>query len=719
MAESGKSSSLSVWVVLLAAVAGIIVGLFLGDYAGVLRPIGTGYAMLLGGAVYPYLICSLLLGLGRMAPGVGWRLFQSGWRYYLGLWIVTFAVLWALSWGIAKPLPVGLRPEVAGSAGPSLLSMLIPSDPFAALSSNYVPAVILFCFAFGIALQHVKEKETLLSMLESLRLTCLTFWKGVVPFAPVAVFSLFAAEAGTLRFSQIESIGVFFLLFFAGSLGLALWILPMILSALTPLKSKETINEVRSAFMVALVTTLSVAALPFITEATKRLGDRAGINDQERDEVIRTNISVAYPLGQLGNFFVYLFILFAASFYGVSIQPMDSWLLPVISLASCIGSPTSSVSAVQFLSSWLHLPDTVTSFYVGLMAFTRYGQVIASVAGFAFLSFTVMLSYYGKIHLRIGRLLAVVAVGLAVMLGVGLAGRKLSQLAVENRSNPYLEFSVTPQLRNSVKTIFGTDGEPPVIAGEAVMVRIQRTGELRVGYNDSIIPYCYRNAAGELTGFDVAYAYRLAADLNVNLRFVRFEWTELEQDLLQHQFDIAMAGIYVTEGRLMKLTASTPYYQSPLALFLPRARAGEFRSRAEIEGHAGLRIGVFNDPVLLPRVKRTFPNAEIVMLPGYATMPDFTKIDAAIWTFVQAEALAAAHPEIVAVEPANGGNPYLFAYLMPPDSTELESFVDYWLHLKASSGFEQEQRDYWIQRIPRTSSAPRWSILRNVLGWVK
>ena len=112
-----------------------------------------------------------------------------------------------------------------------------------------------------------------------------------------------------------------------------------------------------------------------------------------------------------------------------------------------------------------------------------------------------------------------------------------------------------------------------------------------------------------------------------------------------------MAGIYVTEDRLLQLKASSPYFQSPLALFMPRERASGFTSREKILHRQALRIGVFNDPVLIPRLKRTFPNAEIIIVPDYRQVPDFSKIDAAIWTLVQAEALAAAHPELIAVAP--------------------------------------------------------------------
>jgi proton glutamate symport protein len=712
---STKPVSLSVWLVLGGAAGGILAGLFFGDYAALLKPLGDIYAMLLEVAVYPYLICSLLHGLGRMTPAEAAKLLRKGWIFYVALWVLVFGVLIILSTGIPAAQPLSYVPSGPAAVGPSLLEMLIPSDPFTALSKNYVPAVILFCLFFGVALQHVKEKEALLGMLESIRLTSLTFWNGVVKFAPLAVFAIFAAEAGTLRVAELESITVFLLLFFIGALGLALWVLPACVAALTPWKAGDVLREIRSAFMISIVTTLSVAALPYITAATQKLAERCGINAPERDEVIRTNISIAYPFGQLGNFFVYLFIVFTASLDAVEIPALKEWLLPFVSLISCVGSPTSSVDSVTFLAGWLGLPTETTAFYVGLMALTRYGQVVVSVAGFAFLSFAVTLAYYGKIRLRVVHLVVVIGLAFVLAGAAGFGGRKMATHLQEGKVSPYLSFSLDPALVAAVKVTEDPNAKAPA-AQQPVMARIQQTGEIRVGYNDSIIPFAFRNSAGQLTGYDIAFAYQLAADLNVNLRLVPFEWQNLAADLQAQHFDIAMAGIYVTDDRLLNFRVSTPYFQSPLAFFLPRERVQAFQSREEINGRSGVRIGVFDDPVLIPRVKRTFPNAELVIVPDYHTLPDFTKMDAAIWTLVQAEALAAAHPNLAAVQPEDSGDPYLLAYLMPQAGEEFENFVNYWLAIKRADGFEKSQNAYWIQRQPRHDPEPRWSILRDVLG---
>jgi proton glutamate symport protein len=190
------------------------VGVFFGDYAHFLRPVGNVYVMLLEVAVYPYLICSLMHGLGSLAPAQAWRLFCSGWKFYVALWLITFGLLILLAKGIPQALATSWVADRAVKDAPGLLDILIPSDPFTALSRNYVPAVVLFCLFYGVALQHVPEKAALLSILEGIRLASLKFWNAVVRFAPLAVFALFADLAGTIRLKAMEEVALFFFLFF-------------------------------------------------------------------------------------------------------------------------------------------------------------------------------------------------------------------------------------------------------------------------------------------------------------------------------------------------------------------------------------------------------------------------------------------------------------------------------------------------------------------------
>ncbi|HEY7296340.1 MAG TPA: cation:dicarboxylase symporter family transporter [Xanthobacteraceae bacterium] len=711
--------NLASWV-LVGGLAGVLAGITFGERCAVLSPIGFTYVGLLQAAVYPYLICSLLQGLGSLEPGKAWRLFKSGWIFYVAAWVLTFACLAALAQAIppVQPAVISATSQEPRSIS-KLLGFLVPTDLFTALSQNYVPAVVIFCIFYGVALQTLKEKASLLSILDTIRLASLRFWNWIVKLAPIGVFALFAVTAGTTAPADLVNMSFYLVLFLIGTAVLTFWVLPAIISALAPITYREIIVELRSALAIAAVTTLSVAALPFVVEATRKLADHGGIADPERDDIIRTNLSVAYPLGQLGNFFVYLFLVFAAYYYRVPLESRDQALLPAMTLLSGFGSPTSAVNAVDFLSTWLALPTGTRELYVELQTLTRYCQVIVSVMAFAFLSVLVTLAYYDRLKVRVPRLLAALAFPALVFAAIAWAGQSLHGYFAAPPAVSYGSLTLDPAVTRGINaTIERTITAPPTDAPPtkgATVERIQSSGVLRVGYNAAAMPFSYFNNAGELVGYDVAFAYDLARSLNVGLTFIPFAWPDLERDLEAGRFDIAMAGIYASTQRLSVLSASMSYYQSPIALLVPTARAQKFASLEEILAMRGLRLVMSVDPVLHPLWQRLFPNAEITMVSDYKTVPDFSKVDAAVWTLEQAAAFARAHPGTTAVVPQGLSNPFLLTYLMPPGSEVLVHFVNYWIELRRADGMRAREADYWILGKPRAAAAPRWSIVDNVL----
>jgi proton glutamate symport protein len=711
--------NLATWV-LVGGVAGILAGITFGEGCAILSPIGFVYVGLLQAAVYPYLICSLLHGLGSLDPSKAWRLFKSGWLFYLVAWVVTFACLAALAQAIppVQPAVIGDAPVQQQSIS-KLLGLLIPTDLFTALSQNYVPAVVIFCIFYGVALQSLKDKAPLLSMLETVRLASLKFWNWIVRLAPIGVFALFAVTAGTTAFSDLVNMSVYLALFLLGTMILAFWVLPALMAALAPVGHREVVVELRSALAIAAVTTLSVAALPFVMEATRKLADRCGIADPDREEIIKTNLSVAYPLGQLGNFFVYLFLVFAAYYYKVPLESRDAALLPVMTLLSGFGSPTSAVNAVDFLSAWLSLPGGTRELYVELQTLTRYCQVIVSVMAFAFLSVLVTLAYYSKLRLQLPRLAAALVLPALAFVAIAWAGHHVHRYFLETAGIRYgaltLDPAVTRGVAASVQRLAGPERATAPAPAGADIERIQQSGVLRVGYNAAAVPFSYFNDAGDLVGYDVAFAYDLARSLNVSVAFVPFEWAELESDLKSGRFDIAMAGIYASTQRLSALSASMSYYQSPVALLVPTERAQRFRTREDILAMRGLRLAMSVDPVLHPLWQRLFPNAAISMVPDYRTPPDFGRVDAAVSTLEQAAAFARSHPGITAVVPQGLSNPFLLSYMMPPGSEVMMHFVNYWLQLRQADGMRAREASYWILGRPRAVPAPRWSIVRDVL----
>jgi ABC-type amino acid transport substrate-binding protein len=248
------------------------------------------------------------------------------------------------------------------------------------------------------------------------------------------------------------------------------------------------------------------------------------------------------------------------------------------------------------------------------------------------------------------------------------------------------------------------------------IANIRKRGVLRVGFNPHVIPFRYRNAQGELVGFDISYAYRLARDLDVAIEFVPFASSTLARDLSEHRFDVAMSGIPENDERLQSLTMSPAYYESPLALIVPSDGAARFLDGDAAISRPGLKLAVVDDSVLVPLSRSLFPKAQLVIIPDYDSLPGMmTRIDGAVWTLQQATAWSAEHAGFTAVAPENLSGPVPAAYAMAPDAGELGAYLSEWLQLRDADGFRAEQIAYWMKLEQRQSRVPRWNLIDFLL----
>jgi proton glutamate symport protein len=708
--------------VLVGAVLGVLLGLFVGDYTRMLEPVGKAYVQLLAMCVFPYLIASLLHGLGRLDPATAARLLARSWYIFVLGWVVVLAAMMLL----ALAFPSSGKPAVLlpGDSGESinLVSILVPGNLFAALTRNYVPAVVVFAVLYGVAMQRVTEKATYLVVMENIKTASVSIWNWVVKVSPIGVFALFASTSGTLSYREIAGLILYVTALTTGASIFAFWILPACVAAMTPLRYREIMRECRDCLVLSLATTLSVVALPAITKAAEKFAREAGFADENTADVVGTNVSLAYPFAQLGNLLVALFFLFCSYYYQAPISLSGVVLLPFLTLLSTIGTPTATVDAVNFLAGVYHTPAATEDLYVATSAFTRYAQVALSVMGFAFVTVLSTFSFYGKLKIRPLRL-GLTLVGGFLAIGATIVIIRTAHPGLQAGSNyPYLKFRLDPALTHGVSAVVY---DSPEEAGEmdpaepSIMTGIRRHGALRVGYCATAIPFCYRNERGRLVGYDVAFMYQLARDMNVKLEFIPCEWHRVKEALLARKFDIAIGCLYVTPDRLRDLSVSRAYHQTPLTLLVRSELAKRLTTREEVFRETGLRLGCVNGPGALEVTQNLFPGREFKIVADPEEFASRQDIDLIVLTFTMAKAFARSHLGVTAVVPKDFGSPVTLAYLMPPGSDQLQRYVDAWLDLKRADGFAAQQERHWIDGISPVSSSRRWCVIRDFLHWVE
>ncbi len=303
--------------ILLGALLGIACGIFFGERTAFLQPIGDAYGAMLQIPVYPYLICSLMYGLGRLTSATARQLLGATWIPFLFLWILTLTTLWALAHAIPPTAPpLSLTASQLRGRIP-LLDLLIPSNPFAALRKNYIPAVAIFAVIYGVAFQSAEHKQTLLEIFDAVKKASVKIWGWIVRLAPFGVFALLASTAGTVRPDRLGGMVLYVVLYLLGAIILGLFVIPFLISALVSESYRSVLRNLRPAIVLAVVTTLSVAALPLVERAVESALDDAGCSDsEERRSVVQTSLSLSYVFAQVGNNFIYLLILYAGYILG-------------------------------------------------------------------------------------------------------------------------------------------------------------------------------------------------------------------------------------------------------------------------------------------------------------------------------------------------------------------------------------------------------------------
>jgi proton glutamate symport protein len=705
--------------VLLAVILGIFSGLFFGPLTDNLKPIGAAYTMLLQMAVLPYICFSLIHGLGSMTTTTGKKILKSGWPFLLGLWIMIFMMIFLLD-SIIPPtisslIKTAKLSEFETNFTQNFLSNIIPQNPFYDIANNIVPAVTVFGLIGGIALMHIEKKEPLISVLERVNQTIerLLGWLGFL--APVGAFVYIAIAFGTIYLEDLHRIDFYVIAFIFTCLFTTFLVLPLSISSLTPMGFKEAFVALRYVCLVPFVTGLGPAALPFLNNYLKKLSKRHETHENFR-ETSQTILPIAYSFGNIGNAMCLFFILFLSFYYRHPFSGTEKFLLSILTIPLSIGSSTNNINVVQFLIEQLGFSQGALDFFLQIKPFTNNFQIALSIASVTTLIILTIYSYYGLLRVQWKKLLF--RVGICSTLFISTMLLYKSHLHISDAYKTlYLDLQLSDVMPNPVQATILSQGQ----TGEArsypdeihpdTLNKIIDTRILKVGFFSDAIPFCYFNNKKELVGFDVAYAYELAKDLNCQLQFIPFTFDHLANDLESGDFDIAMSAVIMNEGRLFLMDFPSPYYEDVNALIVPANKKGQFLDLKTVQKMKGLVIGAGG--VQVDVAKRNFPLATIVDMPTFAHLRD-GKVDVVLWSETAAATWVLSEPKFIAISYGDALGKSFFSYPVHKDATNFRFFLNDWIALKEQSGFKKRMLSYWIQGIKPTTRPPRWSILQSL-----
>ena len=709
--------------ILIGMFLGIVCGIFFGEKVAFLQVAGNAFIKLLQMTILPYILVSLISGIGGLTYNQAKQMAKKGGLLLLLFWGIAFAMVllmplsfpaWESSAFFSTSL-VETPPKV------DFLSLYIPSNPFYAMANNIVPAVVLFSILLGVALMGIQDKDALIKVLSTSAEALVKITGIIVKLTPIGVFAISAAAAGTMTIDYLGRLQVYLISFNLAVLLLTFGILPLLLIPVTPFKYRDLVGMSKDALVTAFTTGNLFVVLTVLTDNCKKIFENYDLKREKTDTYIDVLIPITFNFPNIGKLIMLLFVLFAVWFSGGALNLGQYGTFVFSGLLSFFGGVDV---ALPFMLDLMRLPSDMYQLYV--VTGVINGRSSTLLAAMNLLVFTMLTtaSLTGTMKINKRKVIMVALACLGLTVAVILGSRLYFSAVVKNVYQKDAVVSGMQLLQDPAPyRLYHEIPEDMVevdLSKQTPMERIKKTETIRVGYDPNRIPFSYFNTVGELVGFDIDMAHKLAKDFEWNIEFIPINHEKLAQQLQTGIYDIVMSGIAITANRLGKMTFSIPYLDTTAALIVEDFRKDEFATIDKVRQQDNLIIAVpAGDRNMKKGVREVYPNAQIVALdtPYDFFEKNIPNLDAILMTAEAGSSWTLLYPKFHAVVIKPETHKFHLAYPIAGGDRALADIIDKWVLMGKDSPSVQRKYDYWIMGVGAEEKTPRWSVLRNVLGW--
>ncbi|HNQ26118.1 MAG TPA: cation:dicarboxylase symporter family transporter [Methanoregulaceae archaeon] len=259
--------------VFISLIAGILCGLFFGESAQILVPIGNIFIGLMQITSIPSVVIFIVTGIGSIGHEDAKRFLKTVAAILLLIWFLGVLIFFFMQFGFPAIQSASLFSTTTSPAsdGINLIDVFIPSNPFFSLAEGLMPAIVLFCLLLGFALIGDAKNRPFVDMLQNLSATFSRITRWVMTIVPLGIFVITAGTFATLTFTQFLQIQVYLITTIVISLLLVLVILPLLTYSLTPFRFREILSAASPGVLMGFSTSHVFITLPQLTEGVASL----------------------------------------------------------------------------------------------------------------------------------------------------------------------------------------------------------------------------------------------------------------------------------------------------------------------------------------------------------------------------------------------------------------------------------------------------------------
>jgi polar amino acid transport system substrate-binding protein len=238
----------------------------------------------------------------------------------------------------------------------------------------------------------------------------------------------------------------------------------------------------------------------------------------------------------------------------------------------------------------------------------------------------------------------------------------------------------------------------PWWAFDSVIEEVQDRGTLRVGLG-LFEPWSACNADGELIGFEIDVAKRVAADMGVGIEFVPTNWNYIISELIAEQFDVIISGMTTLPHRNLRINFTSTYNSSGVYLVANTEQTANMETLADFNS-SDVTIATRRGASSIDFVESVFPDAMLLLFDT-----DNAVRDAVVAGDAHAAAAFAttrttwveAHPETLSLPSEEPFASEVGAVAVRKGDLDTLNFFNTWIEANKASGWLDQRSHYWFQ----------------------
>lgn len=381
----------------IAAIAGILFGLAVGEWAAHLKFIGDMFIRLIQMSIVPLVMASVIVATGSMTGAGTGRIAVRTFTWMLGFSLVAALLAWLLSSvfrpGAGMVYTEQVDPDLEASASEALgwqetLLNFVSTNIFDAMSTATMVPIIVFSLLFGIALRtHITKTgdTTVLTFIDQIQQIVLTMIRLVMYIAPIGVFCLLANMAGDVGFSVVTTALKYLGTTLLGVL-IVFALFVVVVAVRTRLNPWKLPSKLAEQTMIAVTTTSSAVTFPTVL---KNAVEKVGVSQK----VANFTLSVGLTMGSYGAVLNYMIVVMFLAQAG-DIQLSFGQIALGMALAILLNMGTITVPGgfpvvAMFLATSLDLPFEAVGLLIAVDWFTGIFRTFLNVNGDTFVAMLV------------------------------------------------------------------------------------------------------------------------------------------------------------------------------------------------------------------------------------------------------------------------------------------------------------------------------------------